>query len=229
MQLFGDSDHYNNLRQKLPPPPLESLYHPLSSQNVTDVESNSYQRKRSLNVVNSWDSPLQKPKIRGRSESKSGVQIPQLANNDVALDQWIGVVGLDMWQNSRARPIYTQNRSITPQHFIFPICHDSYVYGRIREVQASKVNVLEPILRDTTVWDVIRTEGKLQREEILRSRRRIKRGKKKKREADAKRAATNSDEDSDGNVEESDPEEDDTPTWPGLDRLLPANRLNPVT
>jgi hypothetical protein len=231
MQLFGDAAHYDNLRHQLPPPPLESLYQPRTSQNIIEVESKSYQRKHSLISGNSWDNPLPKPKIRGRSDSKTGTtrdeHLQQNAKNDIRdTDQWIGAVGLDMWQNSRARAIYIQNRSVTPQHFIFPLCHDSYVYGRIREVQASKVNVIEPILHDTTVLDVIRTEGQLQRKEMLRSRRQITSKKTKKQKVETKRATTNSDEDSDEDVQESDSEEDDTPTWPGLNRLLPANRLN---
>ena len=229
IQLFGDSAHYNDLQQQLPPPPLESLYQPRSSQKVADVESKSSHKKRSAIAINSWDMPLPKPKIRGRSESKAGVsrdeQTQNPAINGISIDQWVGAVGLDMWQNSRARATYTQHRSVTAQHFIFPLCNDSYLYGRIREMQASKVNVIEPLLHDTAVWDVIRTEGQLQREEILRSRRRIKR-KKKKQKVEPKRATTNSDEDSDEDADESDPDEDDPPTWPGLERLLPVNRLN---
>ena len=220
MQLFGDTEHDNNLHQQLPPPPLESLYQTRTSQKVDDAETKSFQRKRSYKSVNSWDNPLPKPKIRGRSQSKTA-RNEQVQKSPV--DPWMGVVGLDMWQNSGARAIYTQHRSITAQHFVFPLCHDSYVYGRIREMQASKVNIIEPILRDTTVWDVIRTEGQLQREE---SRRQIKRKKKQKVKA---KPATNSDEDSDEDAEESDPDEDDTPTWPGLDLLLPANRLHTST
>jgi hypothetical protein len=228
MQLFGDSTHYNNLRHRLPPPPLESLYQPRTSQKMADVESKSNQLKRSAALVSSWDNPLPKPKIRGRSESSAGVtrdeQVQKALSNDVPAEEWIGAIGLDMWQNCRARAIYTQHRSITAQHFVFPLCHDSYVYGRIREVQASKVNVIEPILHDTTVWDAIRTEGQLQREEILRSRRRINR-KKKKQKVEPKRATPHSDDDSDEDVEESALNEEETPTWPGLDRLLPANRF----
>lgn len=220
MQLFGDPKHVAGTRQLLPPQPLESLYQPQALHQIDH-------RKRSAVTTNSWDKPLPKPKIRGRSDSRAVMnndeQMQQPANNDVGIDQWVGALGIDMWQHSRARATYTQHRTITAQHFIFPLCHDSYLYGRIREVQTTKNNVIEPLLHDTAVWDVILTEGQLQHEEIHRSRR--MKNKKKKQKLEPKRTTTNSDEDSDEDTEESDLDEVDAPTWPGLDRLLPANRL----
>jgi hypothetical protein len=138
-------------------------------------------------------------------------------------DAWVGVVGVDVWHNARARSVYV--RGLTAQQFIFPLCHDAYVYGRIREVQATKLSVLEPVLHDTTIWDTVRAEGQLQHEEVVRKRRQMRRKKKQNKKSAKQRKTSDDEEEEDGEESnQSDSEEEDVAIWPGLDKLLPANR-----
>ena len=243
MQLSGSPQqhHHNTLAVELPPPPLEALYTSKLTPQTEGGGGDRIQesRKRSAAAITSWDTPLPKPRIRSKMHRDDPNKLQPKTNHnndDVAADQWVGAVGLDMWQKSRPRAIYTQHRTVTAQHFTFPLCHDSYVYGRIRELQAAKVNVMEPLLHDTTVWDVIRTEGQLQQEEILRSRRRRHHQTKRKKIIVEPKIQTNnnnnSDDDSDNDKHKNHTDLDESsemddlvdPTWPGLERLLPTHR-----
>lgn len=119
-------------------------------------------------------------------------------------------------------------RGISAQQFIFPVCHNTYVYGRIREAQAAKLTVTEPLLHDVTVLDMVRTEGQLQQQEALQKRRRLRSMTKTKHKKvnDGKKDSGNiSDADNDEDPEETEADkEEEGPTWPGLDELLPAHR-----
>jgi hypothetical protein len=223
MLLFGDQKHYDDVRQLLPPPQLSSLHQPRSTRSVDDASSAQVSRKRGAVEVSNWDEPLPRPKIRGRAESSISTSVEHSDRRNGNDDQWVGVVGVDLWQNSRARAAYVQHRGISAQQFIFPLCHDSYVYGRIREIQATKVSVVDPILRDPIIWDIVRTEGQLQHQESVRNRRQV-RQKSKQNKKSVQRQRNSDDDEDDQN--ESDSEEEEYATWPGLEKLLPANRTD---
>lgn len=229
MFLSGDKSGHSRYddRNRLPPPPLESLYRPRSTNTKQQNDASSpggilTARKRRLEVVSSgnWDDPLPTPKIRGRTDPATG------SNPDHVDDKedWVGVVGVDLWHNSRARSVYVQG--LTAQQFIFPLCHDAYVYGRIREVQATKVSVLEPVLHDSTIWDTVRAEGQLQHEEAVRKRRQLRHNKKKSNKPTKQRKTSDDEDEGDGDESnQSDTEDEEQVSgWPGLEKLLPANR-----
>jgi hypothetical protein len=222
MLLFSDRKHYITTHQLLPPPSLASLNQTRSP--TIDSLAKSDSRKRSAVEISNWDEPLPKPKIiRVRPEVAVMARDDQSQQSNDNDDQWVGAAGLDLWENSRTRAAYVQHRGVSAQQFIFPLCHDSYIYGRIREVQATTKNVTEPLLHDATIWDVVRTEGQLQRHEIAQTRRQIRRKTKRSRTSDKQKL--DNDEAYDDDPDESDSEEENAPTWPGLDLLLPANRI----
>lgn len=200
-----------------PPPPLVAKKHESRKPKARPSNNNN---KRKLASEEFWDDPLPKPKIRGQQATNVNEE-----DEDKA-EAWVGVAGVDLWEHSRARAAYV--RGISAQQFIFPVCHDTYVYGRIREVQAAKLTVTEPLLQDVTVLDIVRVEGQLQQEEALRKRRRLRsttKTKQKKANDGKKDSGNTSDADDDEDPEEAEAdEEEEGPTWPGLDELLPAYR-----
>jgi Protein of unknown function (DUF1168) len=235
MLLSGDKSVKHDTRHWLPPPPLESLHRPRSTVQTDSTVvpvGKPTPRKRRVEVISNWDDPLPQPKIRGRTGPAAGSNPPRGEGSSSSTlggrngndnEDWTGLVGVDVWHNARARSVYA--RGLTAQQFIFPLCHDAYVYGRIREVQATKLSVLEPVLHDTTIWDTVRAEGQLQHEEAVRKRRQLRK-KKKQSKKSAKPQKTSDDEDDEDADEsnQSDSEEEEVAGWPGLDKLLPANR-----
>ena len=88
--------------------------------------------------------------------------------------------------------------------FIFPICHDVGLYGKVLEVQSSRRSI-EPLLVDPAIMEVVRAEGSSHGVGTLR-----KRDKPATTEAEAT-----------SQQEETDSEGEDEATWPGLEYLLP--------
>jgi len=170
-----------------------------------------------------WDEPLPEPKIRGRPDTNETEQDTK-ANE---AEDWVGVAGVDLWEHSRARAAYV--RGISSQQFKFPLCHDSYVYGRIREVQAAKMTNLTPLLQETVLHETVQTEGQLlhQQEQQQRRLRKTINPTGKHKEANAKEESGNTsdpeDEDGDSEGAKSD-DEGDRPMWPGMESLLPTHR-----
>jgi len=148
-------------RQKLqlPPPPL-----PRANNKYRSPTTAPPKRQR----PDFWDDPLPEPKIRSRNKD-----VDDNNSNDDADDDWVGAAGVDLWERSRARAAYCRgsHRSLASAQFMFPVCHDSYVYGRIREVQAAKLTVLAPLLQEPVLHDMVQTEGLVLRQEELKQRR----------------------------------------------------------
>jgi hypothetical protein len=235
MLLSGDKSVKHDTRHWLPPPQLESLHLPRAAVQWGDAVSpvgRPTARKRRMDGTGIWDDPLPPPKIRGRTNPAAGSNPPRVEDpsttslgdrNGIDKDNWTGLVGVDVWHSARARSVYA--RGLTAQQFIFPLCHDAYVYGRIREVQATKLSVLEPVLHDSTIWDVVRADGQLQHEEAVRKRRQLRKKKKQNKKSTKQRNTSDDEEEEDADESnQSDSEEEDVAGWPGLDKLLPANR-----
>lgn len=193
----------------LPPPPFQRSRKPALPSDIS--------RKRAAEEF--WDDPLPAPKIRGQ---QSGAHDEELDD-----DHWVGLAGVDLYEHSRARAAYV--RGISSQQFIFPVCHDTYVYGRIREVQAAKLTVTDPLLHDVALLDMVRTEGGLQHHEALLRRRQLRTTKTKTKKngdkSDNITTENTSDPEDDEDAEEADAVDDEEgPAWPGLASLLPGNR-----
>lgn len=160
--------------------------------------------------------------------------------SDPLQQNWMGVLGLDIFQHHR-RP-----RSVTglsSQHVLFSLCQDTYAYGRIREAQADKETILAPLLIDPVVRDTLAQQAKLlQLEERLVKKIAAKAtSPSSKKKTGVGGSATNSKnknnnkaavvDASDEEEEEeevaaaaasSSEEEDKKPAWPSLDGLLPV-------
>lgn len=153
-----------------------------------------------------WDDELPQPKIRqqpGKEGQNSITTKPPNATIDqqpakVPMEEWVGVVGVDFRETS-IRKAHVKNAISTPS-FVFPICHDTYAYNRVREIQAAK-RTLDPLLQDSTINEMILTEGRVR-----------KFFDEKKKEDDP--------EEEDDRLDEN-----GGPRWPGLEYILPVNLL----
>lgn len=208
----------NDGPQPLPPPPVNSMNHlkpPLPTPPVASFSSTSSStkkektthRKRRRATDEFWDEPLAEPKIKGKAPSKDSEQ-PKPAFQGVPVDDWVGVAGVDFWESSRVRKAHV-GRAITTQSFIFPICHDVGLYGRVLEVQTARRSIA-PILVDPVVMEVVRTEGASQGPGALRKRDKPLRRQNKEETEEP---------------EDTDSEGEDGATWPGLEYLLPVHVL----
>jgi hypothetical protein len=199
-----------------PPPPFQRSSQP--TQKSAPLSSGSTTGKRKADTL--WDDPLPTPRIRGQAQSDESLEGKEVS--------WVGAAGIDLWEHTRARAAYV--RGISAQQFVFPICHDTYVYGRIREMQAAMGNLTDPLLHDATVMDAVRAEGEWQHEQLAVQKRRRQRKttkpKPKKDDMDKKENGNTSDpeDDDDPDEEEVDDTEELGASWPCIENLLPAHR-----
>lgn len=177
----------------LPPPPQPRENKPQQLETI-DGHALTYwrqgPRKHQRSNTECWDLGLPPPKIR----KKEKVDQPP------TVDEWVGVAGVDFYEN-RTRAAYCKGpTALTTQAFVFPVCHDVYLYGRIMQVQAAKRN-LDSVLQDAALLKVVRDEGKRDKE-----------------------SGGTSDPEDDDEAAAAD-EFEDGPNWPGMSGLLPVHRL----
>ena len=183
--------------------------------------------------VDYWDEPLPVPKIKksksravteasasGDAQEKSAAG-DKLSEEDeqkpVHIDQWVGAVGVDLWEQSRSRAAFVRMPdAVGVQCFIFPICHDGFLYGKVMQVQASR-RAIAPVLVDSVLLDLVRTEGALARKHAPR----------RKKTASNKSAKDSGDADVEDEPEQEEDEmpQDDGAAWPGLEYLLPVHTI----
>lgn len=127
-----------------------------------------------------WDEPLPEPKVKKQAPISttmgSAVVSGQPARNGSSVasaaaaddddgdapshhSQWIGLSGVDVFSQRRRAPYSSVPSAVGKQCFIFPICHDAALYGRVMEVQAARRN-LAPVLVDPVLMDMVRDEGR---------------------------------------------------------------------
>lgn len=218
---------------RLPPPPLQISRLPSipappnltktttatpSTATTTTVTTSTITRKRKSDEF--WDDPLPQPKIRNASSALQNQEKKGVGKNDtdeVDMDEWVGLAGVDMFEKSRARNVYV--RGISSHQFLFPLCQDTYIYGKIRELQAAKVN-FTGVLQESAVLEMIRTEGNLQHEEENKKRRKVT------KKSNKKGKGGEDEEDEDDEEEQAEDEELGGPSWPGdyLEYLLPLHK-----
>lgn len=177
-------------RTPLPPPLLDQRI-ALSADSPNDHSSaNNHHRKRRKAGQQYWDDPLPDPVIRNDTDTKP---TPSNSHQD-----WVGLAGVDFFETTRTRKAFATTSSVIgTQCFVFPICHDPQLYGRVMEVQSERRN-LAPELIDSVIMDLVRTEG-------------IKK-KKTKSSKEKTEAGENNDEDEEEEME-------DEPKWP-IDTFL---------
>jgi hypothetical protein len=186
-----------------PPPPLPRSRTRLPAPYTETDSTKTEPRKRRRATDEYWDEPLLEPKIKNKPPPEPNVAVRTYEG--VNVDEWVGVDFLD--NISRVRKAHvTAPSAIGTQCFIFPICHDQGLYGKVLEVQAARRSIA-PVLVDPIVMDVIRAEGALLREKALRKR---------------EKATTKNEEDME-EPEETDSEDDGGAAWPGLEYLLPVH------
>lgn len=179
-----------------------------NSSATTNNNKHQGKRRRRRRITDEfWDEPLPEPKIRNKPTKATEMQGPTYEG--VPVDEWVGVSGVDFFESSRARNAHVSLPSaIGTQSFIFPVCHDVGLYGKVLEVQAARRNIA-PLLADPVIQDVLRNEKSLQGPGALRKR-------------DKKRSAAVEDEEPEESESDNEPE-GFGPTWPGLESLLPLH------
>jgi len=190
------------------------------SEKLEEEKNAALKRKRKRSREEYWDEGLPMPKIKGQSTknqsqqqhrrtTSGGVSSSMGVLSDEAADtpgivppieEWVGSIGVDL-RPEWIRKAHVKNAIATPS-FVFPICHDTYAYGRVREIQATK-RTLDPLLQDPTINEMIQTEGRIRR-----------------RPEDEKKKEDDPEDDNEGL------DEDGGPVWPGLEYVLPANVLH---
>ena len=73
--------------------------------------------------------------------------------------EWVGLTGIDLFAPRRRVPYASPPNAIETKSFIFPICHDATLYGRIMEVQKARRTIV-PMLGDPILMDLVQTEGR---------------------------------------------------------------------
>lgn len=215
----------NGGSQPLPPPPLAAKSRKTATPrpyeegendpsshvvaNGNKILLNQHQRKKRRRITDEfWDEPLPEPKIKNRPTKTRETQGPKFEG--VPVDEWVGVSGVDFFESSRARNAHVSlPAAIGTQSFIFPVCHDVGLYGKVLDVQAARRNIA-PLLADPVIQDVLRNEGTLQGPGALRKR-------------DKKRSTTATGEEEDPEETDSEDEQGNRATWPGLESLLPLH------
>ncbi|CAJ1954383.1 unnamed protein product [Cylindrotheca closterium] len=176
---------------------------------TTSTSTDRKEAKRRRITGDLFDEPLPEPKIKKPTSANSA--------NEADDEEWVGVQGVDLHESSRTRTAYTAE-AISTAAFIFPICHDPGLYGRVMEVQQTARRSVAPLLVDPIVQAVVAEEGKEM------GRRIIKAPKKKKKEAVPEGEENEEDEDEEHDTEALEEREQvQGATWPGLESLLPVH------
>jgi hypothetical protein len=213
----------NSKKKQLSPMNIDS-----SSTSKSDPNLNG----RRSRTVDYWDEPLPDPKIRNKpsrvqqekttlqhtlvGEKEDEVKPLEKEVDGVKIGDWVGVAGVDFFPDSRARSAHvTIPAAIGTQCFLFPVCHDAGLYGKVLDIQGAKRS-MAPVLANATIREVIRNESAALR--------------KRRREAKPKpRGGGNGDDYDDDDLEDDDPEDvdseqdDGAAVWPGLEELLPVH------
>jgi hypothetical protein len=188
--------------------------------NNKDKDKPPRHTKRRRPTDEFWDEALVEPKIKGKptQPTEASKKMPKFTDG-VPVDEWVGVSGVDFWERDRARKAHVgMPAAIGTQCFIFPVCHDVGLYGKVLEVQAAR-RAIAPLLADSVVQDVLRKEGALQGLGALRKRR------DKKKQVGGTDNSDDDDDDDEEEPEDTDSEGEDGggATWPGLESLLPVH------
>lgn len=173
--------------------------------------------------VDYWDEPLPEPKIVKRSSAQasspfsSSRQQAGLEEEDkdkpLHVDRWVGVAGVDLWEESRSRKAYVQMPDVVGvKCFLFPICHDGFLYGKVRQIQATRRQIA-PLLVDSVLLKEVQTEGALARKP------------RRRKKVDFSKESGDADVEEEPEQEEEEDNEDNEPMWPGLDFLLPVHAI----
>lgn len=215
----------NDGPKPLPPPPLPKSRKTVTPRPYDEEEAGPTKgkdsknankiaeprhRKRRRTTDEFWDEPLPEPKIKNKPTKVKETTGPKFQG--VPVDEWVGVSGVDFFETNRARNAHvTAPAAIGAHSFIFPVCHDVGLYGRVLEVQAAR-RTIAPLLVDPVIQDVVRNEANLHGIGTLRKR-------------DKKRKSGAGGEADDEEPEETDSEDEDGggATWPGLESLLPIH------
>lgn len=142
----------------LPPP----NYLQSSQYNSNQINDISNKRRKTLsknsvpNGFSDWEFPNGISNIYENSEDyyvwKKRQSLP--------VDKYcVGVSGVDLHQNYIRSTYSTAPYTIGTLSFIFPICHDSFAYTRVKEIQSAR-NIFTNILIDPVILNCLNEENR---------------------------------------------------------------------
>mmetsp|Transcript_12315 Transcript_12315/g.24669 ORF Transcript_12315/g.24669 Transcript_12315/m.24669 type:complete len:223 (+) Transcript_12315:564-1232(+) len=202
------------------PPQASSLPQQITNRTLAK------KKKRKRRDIDYWDDPLPEPKIKNKPAMEPAAlaaEKGEIVYKGVPIGDWVGVAGVDFFEDSRIRSAHvTLPAAVGAQNFIFPVCHDKHLYGKILEIQATRRS-MEPILTDSVVMDVIRAETDLQGSLGSFRKRREREEKRKKNAGDNGAAQESEDDEPEASDFEDEYSSSRRPVWPGLDELLPMH------
>jgi len=133
-----------------PPPPRErkrrrsyvDLYDPNGDEDVRDDDQRS-DHNNVNDLDNSpwdegWDCPLRFPP---QTATTTPTKPPSPPLSSPTSPSSTDLSGIDLFPNITRRAYASIPSAMGTQCFIFPICHDSELYGRVMEIQAAKRNL----------------------------------------------------------------------------------------
>lgn len=198
-------------------PDTQDNFHP-----VARPKDDSFSKKRKESRP--FDSPLPEPKVRRKETKplpKTGSWFDEQEHGKLpppSMADWVGTRGVDLWEDIRIPPAATR---LSAHHFLFCLCHDTYLYGRIRQAITAKKTEFVPLLTDPVIQDMVQEEAAL-----LKEQEREKHKSKQRKESAKKQSGDTSDGDDEEDEKEDEVriEDDETPSWPNLSGLLPVFR-----
>lgn len=201
---------------------------PLSDKPPVNKPNFGEKKKRKRRDIEYWDDPLPEPKIKSKPAKDAATlaaEKGEIVYEGVPIGDWVGVSGVDFFEDRIRSAHVTLPAAVGALNFIFPVCHDKHLYGKILEIQATRRS-MEPLLTDSVVMDVIRAENDLIGVSSLKKR--LKQEEKRKKKDSSGGALSTEGAATDDEEPEASDSEDEYPSgrqpvWPGLDELLPMH------
>jgi len=122
------------------------------------------QRQSKRRRIDYWDAPLPE-KLPGDTAYNSDSCWPEKSENESdsymprALPDVQGFAAVDLHTDARTRNHYVAAPTVMDaRSFIFPVCHDAFLYQRLKEVQASRRAIRRDLV-DGALMKIVREEG----------------------------------------------------------------------
>lgn len=158
-EVVGKSKAHSAKKQKKKRKRVDYWDVPLPPPLTKNRRTSTTSSKNGSDLSDGDDSDDDTPIIGSFRRQASSASMSSInAGNDLTVE---GFAPVDLYANERTRNYYvTAPTAMDARSFIFPICHDAFLYQRIKEVQASRRAIGRETV-DTTLMDVMKEEGGL--------------------------------------------------------------------
>lgn len=141
----------------LPPPNyFQSIHH---HDNECSNKSKKQRNTFSMDIMNNENNNWQPTVTKSNSFEKGEEYHVKVEDESLNFDKYyLGVSGVDLHQNYIRYKYSTIPYTIGTQSFIFPICHDPILYGRVKEIQTAR-RTFTDVLMDPVIMNCINEEN----------------------------------------------------------------------